>query len=342
MRKKAITIKDIARQLHLNISTVSRALKNHKSIKEETRKRVNDLATKLNYRPNALASSLRKGKGNTIGLIVPNVNRHFFSNLIYGVENILGPEGYNILICQSNEMYSKEEQAINTLINARVDGIIISISKETKDSHHIEPIIERGIPIVQIDRVLNSLHTHKILNNNVKASFDAVKHLIDKGYKKIAHLAGPQFINIYKDRFNGYCQAINESNLEDKSLIMFENIITYQQGYDLAIKLFSGRNIPDAFFAASDFSAMGVLQALKKLEIKIPEEVGIVGYANEPFTELINPAITTLDQFSIEMGKEAAKIMLEDLCELNSPGKIKQVIIDPLLIVRESSNRPIN
>jgi DNA-binding LacI/PurR family transcriptional regulator len=339
MKKKPSTIKDIANQLHLNISTVSRALNNHKSISDATRKKVFELAEKLNYRPNGIASSLRTGRGNTIGLLVPNINRHFFSNLIYGVETILGPSGYNILICQSNELVSKEKQAINTLINARVDGIIISISKETHNSSHLEPILERGIPFIQIDRVLDSLNTHKIVNNNIKGSFIAVNHLLENGYKRIAHLAGPQFINIYKERLEGYCEAIQQSSLDDKSLIIYENILTFEQSYELALSLYAKKNAPDAFFAASDFSALGVLQALKKLNIKVPEKVGIVGYANEPFTDLVSPSISTLDQFSMEMGKEAAKIMLDELSQHNEHIAFKQLLIEPELIIRDSSKR---
>jgi LacI family repressor for deo operon, udp, cdd, tsx, nupC, and nupG len=340
MSRKASTIKDIARALDLNISTVSRALSNNKLISDDTRKKVLDYAKKINYRPNALASSLRTGKGNTIGLIVPNINRHFFSNLIYGVENVLGPAGYNIIICQSNELLNKEKQAINTLINARVDGIIISISKETKNAKHFEPIMDRDIPFIQVDRVLENLNTHKIVNNNFKASFTAVNHLIEKGYKKIAHLAGPQFINIYNDRLNGYCEAIKSSSLKSKSLLIYENMLTYEQGYELATELFSKKNPPDAFFASSDFAALGVLQALKNLKINVPQKVGVVGYANEPFTELISPSITTLDQFSMDMGKEAAKIILYELKNPNENNNIaKQIIIEPQLIIRESSSR---
>lgn len=339
MKNKAATIKDIANELKLNISTVSRALNNNKAISEETRKKVMKLAEKLNYRPNGIASSLRTGRGNTIGLIVPNINRHFFSNLIHGVESVLGNSGYNILICQSNELIKKEKLAINTLINARVDGIIISISKETDNAKHFEPVIERGIPIIQVDRVIEKLSTHKILNQNYNASQAAVNHLIEMGYKKIAHFSGPQYINIYKERLEGYSQAIKNSNLANKKTFIYDNILSFEQGYQLAHEIFSQKSSPDAIFAASDFSALGALQALKKLNIKVPEKVGIVGYANEPFTEMVTPTITSIDQHSVEIGKEAARIMIDRLNADNGQTIAKQLYIEPKLIIRESSKR---
>jgi DNA-binding LacI/PurR family transcriptional regulator len=342
MKQKACTIKDIAQTLNINISTVSRALNNSNSIKEETRKLVHDLALKLNYRPNAMASSLRKGKGNTIGLIVPNINRHFFSNLIYGVETVLGASGYNILICQSTDKLEKEKQAISTLINARVDGIIISITSETEQSGHIENAIENGIVLVQVDRVLHNLNTHKIVNNNFNASYNATKHLLAQGYKKIAHLSGPQTINIYKERQAGYSKALLESDLNDKSPIIYENTILAEKSYELVMKLHAEKNLPDAFFSASDFGALGALQALQKLKIKVPETIGIVGYANEPFTELTTPSISSIDQYSIEIGKEAAQIMLNELKNKIDKKMVKQISIEPLLIIRDSSKKMMN
>ncbi|MBN2487038.1 MAG: LacI family DNA-binding transcriptional regulator [Bacteroidales bacterium] len=339
MKKKASTIKDIAQALNLNISTVSRALNNSRKISDETKKLVQDYAEKVNYRPNAIASSLRMGRGNTIGLVVPRINRQFFSNLIYGVEEVLNSAGYNLLICQSNELLENEKQAINTLINARVDGIIISISKQTASYKHLETVINRDIPLIQTDRVADLLPTNKIVNNNFKASYIAVQHLLDSGYKRIAHISGPLAINIYKERLNGYTKAIEDSRLSDKSPIIFENIITDSEAYKLATGLISDKKMPDAFFAASDFAALGILKALKDNNIRVPDDVGIVGFANEPFTEIISPALTSFDQYSIEMGREAARILLDELENKQENRVPKQITIDPRLIVRESSIR---
>lgn len=341
MKKKASTIKDIAQALNLNISTVSRALNNSPKISDDTRKLVQGFAEKVNYSPNAIASTLRMGKGNTIGLIVPNINKHFFSNLIFGVEAVLNKAGYNLLICQSNEQQEKEKQAINTLINARVDGIIISISKQTNTYKHLEMVINRDIPLIQTDRIIEQLPTNKIVNNNFKASYQAVNHLLDRGYRNIAHISGPININIYKERLNGFMKAIEESRLENINSVVFENITTVSDAYALTVKLLKSNKLPDAFFSASDFAALGVLNALKDNKVKIPEEVGIIGFANEPFTEIVSPGITSLNQYSIEMGKEAARILLDLLTNKQENRIPKQITIDPELIIRESSNRKI-
>ena len=339
MKRKASTIKDIAQELNLNISTVSRALSNSKSISDETKKLVQKYAEKVNYRPNAIASSLRMGKGNTIGLVVPSVNKYFFSNLIFGVEAVLNKAGYNLLICQSNESLEKEKQAINTLVNARVDGIIISISIETTSSKHLEMVISRDIPLIQTDRVIEELPTYKIVNDNSSSSYVAVNHLINNGYKKIAHLSGPLHINIYKERFNGYKKAIDNSSLEDKHHYVYENITSTEQAYELTLQLYKEGKLPDAFSLPATLQPWEYCARLKEKGIKAPEEVGIIGFANEPFTEIVSPTITSLNQHSIEMGKEAARIMLDQLANKQENKIPKQIMIEPQLIIRESSSR---
>jgi len=340
MKRKSATIVDIAKALNKTASTVSRALQDHPSISPETKRLVLQTAKKLNYHPNKFAANLRKGRGNTIGLVVPRINRHFFSNVIHGVEGIANQNGFNVLICQSQESSEKEKEVISTLINNQVDGIIISISKETTNGDHIRAAIERGIPVVQFDRTLRDLPTHQALNDNFSAAFEAVKHFKDQGYTKIAHFGGPQFINIYRDRYEGFLSGLKESGLPLNESWVFFDALTQQAAFDSARKIFSGKERPDAVFAVSDYAALGTLLALQEMNIPAPDEVGIIGFANEPFTGLTSPGISAFDQHSEEMGRIAAGLLFEQINAGEEKKFIpKSISIKPELIIRKSSAR---
>ena len=338
MAKKSITIHDIAKKLNITASTVSRALNDHPLISDQTKKRVKDLAKKLNYQPNTVAANLRKGKANTIGLVIPRINRIFFASIISGIESVLNQAGFNILITQSEEDLEKEKCNIQTLINNRVRGIIISHSKSSKDGKHFQQIIDNDIALVQFDRVYEDINSSIVINDNIAGSYEAVNHLINQGYKKIAYYGGPQFINIYKDRYKGYIDALQENNiLLDKSII-FHNVLTKGSGYNTLADMIRKKNSVDAIYATSDYSAIGALLYCKDHGIKIPDEMGIVGFLNEPFCELITPPLTSLNQFGVSMGESAAKLCLEQI-KSNEKNVSKKVIISPQLIIRESSNR---
>ncbi len=337
MNSKKITIHDIARKLNLTASTVSRALNNHPKISDATKKLVHNAAKELNYRPNTIAASLRRGKAKSIGLVIPRINRNFISNTISGIEKVTSENGYNLLICQSEESLEKEINNLKTLVNNRVDGILISISLETNTSKHIKTIINDGIPLVQFDRFRSDIETSKVINDNFQGAYDAVKHLIDKGCKRIAHFGGADIISIYAERIEGYKKSLIDNGLEVDPSLIFNKILNKEEGYKIANKIFDSKIKIDGIFAASDYSALGAMLAARERNIKIPEQIAIIGFANEPFTEFVSPSLSSLDQFGVEMGISAARLLIEKIESKQKEVIPKTVIIRPKLIIRESS-----
>lgn len=339
MANKRTTIHDIAKALELTASTVSRALNDHPKISIETKEIVRKKAKELNYTANTLAASLRTGKAKTIGLIVPRINRFFISNTISGIESVTNKAGYNIIICQSEENLQKEEQNIITLINSRVDGIMIAISFETATSKHIEKARKSGIPIVQFDRIREDVPVSNVLNDNEMASYLAVTHLLEQGYTSIAHFAGPLHINIYRQRLAGYKKALKEHNIIFDESLVFENVLDKEKGYQTTCQIINNQLNVDAIFSSSDYSALGALLAAKQLQVNVPQQLGIVGFANEPFTEFVSPSLTSINQFAEEMGATVAKTIIDQIENHNEELVPKSISIVPKLIVRESSMR---
>lgn len=335
---KKITIKDIAKELNTNYSTVSRALNNSSRISEETKKKVKDKAKLMGYQPNSFAQQLKKGSSNTIGLVVPRINRVFFSNVINGVEIIAKQNGFNVIICQSNENLQEETDSIQTLLNNNVAGIIISLSRESKDESSFKDILHKKVPFVMFDRTLKKAHSNQVINNNFIGAYEVTIHLIEQGYKNIAHLTGPLYVNVYAERLNGYKQALTENNISYNDNLVVEDALTKQKGYAATEKLVKDNIKFDAIFATGDYAALGAMTCLQENNIKIPQEVGVAGFANEPFTELIG--LTTVEQFSTEIGKSAATLLFEDILE-KSLSRDKNMEINPQLIIRKSTNKKI-
>lgn len=337
---KRITIYDIAKKLNLNASSVSRALNNSGNVSETTKELILKTADELNYKQNSLASNLRKGHNQTIGVIVPHVNQNFFSNVIAGLEEITYQKGYNLIICQSNESHEREVKCVNALINQHVSCIIISLSAEFKDDKHLKNILENQIELIQFDRVDDQLDTFKVLNDHLQVSEEAVNHMIAQGYKRIALLEGPQNLNIFKQRKEGYLAALRKHNLPVLPELMKEKAWTKELGATATKELLGMANPPDAIFAStSDFSALGVLEVATQMKIKVPEDLGICGYSNEAFTEITSPSITTIDQYSITMGKTIANLYFQEI-QANQKDLVSKVIsIKPKLIVRGSTLR---
>jgi LacI family transcriptional regulator len=338
MKKKQTTIQDIAKYLNITASTVSRALNDHPKIKKSTKELVQQTAKKLNYQPNSIAASLRKGSATTVGMIVPRINRHFFSNVITGVESVLNPAGYNLIICQSEESIEKEKENLKTLIANRVGGILISISIETKKLSHLEKVIAHQIPLVMFDRISDQLDVSKVENDDVSGSYDLTKHILEKGIKEIVWVGGPRSSNIYKNRYNGYKKALEEANIDPAEQICFEGPITLDAALDFIRTYIKTNKPPGAIFAASDYMAIGVIQGLRESGYKIPDDILVAGYSNEPFAELISPKLTTVDQFSEEMGRAAAQLLLDEI-ETKGSATHKKATIKPKLIIRESTQK---
>ena len=331
---KKVTIKDIARELGTTNSTVSRALTNAPGIGEEKRRLVLAKAREMGYEPNLFARQLRQGGSRTIGLIVPRINRVFFSNVIHGVETIARQRGYSVIICQSHEDSSLEGENIRTLISNHVAGILMSLSMDTlRAETHLE-ILRRKIPFVMFDRVFSDLETNRVLNDNFNGARQLTEHLIGQGYRKLVHFGGPPELNIYRDRLAGFRKAMGEHAGEGVSSIAINQVITKERGREETDRLIR-EGVPfDAIFAASDYSALGALLSLRDHGIDVPESVGVAGFANEPFTELLE--LTTVDQQSSELGMSAARLLFEGI-DNGNPGSGKEIVIRPEIIIRKST-----
>lgn len=334
-KKRHITIHDIARELGISASTVSRALNNNHRISAATRTKVQQLAASHGYQPNVMASSLRKGQGNTVGVIVPNINRSFFSNIIGGIEEKLSQAGFNLMICQSNESLEKEKQALQTLMHARVDGIMMSLSMETQDYSHLEQLLQQGTRMVFFDRVPDTLPVDAVVIDDYAAAFSITSRLLSQGYRHPAHIGGSENINVYRQRKAGYLDALKSFGLPPVAAHIVETDMTRQGGRQAFRESMRSDPRPDAFVCAGDLAAHGVLLEALDNHIRVPQEIAISGFANEEFTPHITPPLTSVDQKGLEIGRKAAAIFLEQ--EATNSGS--RVVIAPEVLFRLSTQR---
>ncbi|MEA1887037.1 MAG: LacI family DNA-binding transcriptional regulator [Bacteroidota bacterium] len=334
MHKENVTIKDIARELEISPSTVSRALKDHPDISPETKKLVNTLADKWNYRPNPIALSLKGGNSHTVGIVVPEIIHYFFSSVISGIEDYANEHGYNVMICQSNEEYEKEVNSIQTLVNSRVDGILISLAKLSRNMEHFHQLKNRDIPIVFFDRISTEVESDRVVVDDAEGAYMATKHLILEGRKRIAHLSGPANLVISKDRIDGYIRALNEfqCNVTEENIVKCDQI---QEAEWIVPSLMKRTPPPDAFFCVNDFTAAQTLKIVKKLGYRVPEDVAIVGFTNGQLSGLTDPGLTTVDQHGYDMGREAAHLLLDRIKDRSLPYRNRVIKTD--LVVRGSS-----
>ena len=339
MKKGQVTIKDIAKELNISCSTVSRALKDFPGISPSTRKAVTELANKYNYRPNAIALSLRNQKTNVIGVIIPETVHFFFSTVISGIEDEAMKEGYNVMICQSNENYEREADSIDALLSARVDGLLVSISRETSDLEHLKKVVSDGMPMVFFDRLVEGMNASSVIVDDYQGAYDAVEHLIKQCCKDIVHLSGPDNLIIARKRKEGYISALEDHDIPVISSNILECRFGTEEEGEIAMDhlLSSGRRI-DGVFANNDMAALGAIKSAKKAKIKIPEEIAIIGFSNWQFSSLINPSLSSVAQPGYEMGREAAKLIFQEINNASN-GKSVIKILDTELIIRESSNR---
>lgn len=341
MRYNQVTIKDIARELGISPSTVSRALKDHPDISPDTKKAVNELAEKLNYQPNIVALSLRQSKTNTIGVIIPEIVHFFFSTVISGIEDVAYSAGYNVILAQSNESQTREISDIKALFNSRVDGMLMSVSRETTNFDHIESMLAKGVPIVFFDRVYDTGQASKIIVDDFTGAKEATLHLIDQGCKRIAHIEGPPNLEISKQRLEGYKEALKEHNMTfNKELVAICPSGTIEEGKKATEKLLSLKNPPDAIFATNDPAAMGAMQAIKAKGLKMPTDVALVGFSNWFFSSLMDPPLSSVDQPGFEMGQEAAKLLIRQIEKQEKDDEDitpETKILKTRLIIRESS-----
>ena len=337
--KKKTTIKDIANVLGITPSAVSKALNNHPRISDKTKTAVLQIAKNLDYQPNYLASALRKGKSNLVGVIIPKANSHFFSSIIEKIEEVLNNKGYNVIIAQSNESYEKECKSIDALLYTQVDGIIASMANETVKLDYYEKIKSKGIPLILFDRGENDLNVDYVGIDDYLSSQMVIEHLVAQGCKRIAHIAGFSHTRIYKNRIRGYRDALEKFGLPIEDSLIVESNLRIEDGRKIMKQLLELKERPDAVYAAGDYAALGALQVMQENNIRVPDDMALVGFSNEPFTSLVTPSISTIEQHSEQIGQIAAKTLLKRIETKNKNVSLNKLILQPELIVRASSKK---
>jgi LacI family transcriptional regulator len=337
-RKKDITIYDVARILKISPSTVSRGLKDHPHIKEETRNKIKDLANEMGYQRNKFASSLRKKRTETIGVVVPKLNSYFMATAISGIEKITNKYGYGLIISQSQESGKQEVSCISTLFNSRVDGLLISLAYDTKDLNHFNTLFKKDLPVVFFDRVEECNGCMTVVIDNFKAGYEITSHLIDQGCKRIVHLGGNMLRNVYSERFRGYMQALADNNIEFDNNYLIISELNNQAGIDAARAMLKMKTRPDGIFTANDTSAVAVICELHKAGVKVPDDIAVAGFNNEPVSKVVQPNLTTIDYPAHDIGEIAATSLI-GILNNTEPINLSTIVLKHTLIVRESTMR---
>jgi DNA-binding LacI/PurR family transcriptional regulator len=337
MRSAQYTLKDLANRLGISPSTVSKALNNHPEISEATKNAVHKLAKELNYHPNAIALSLKHSRSNIIGLIIPELTHYFFSTVISGIEDVAYDANFNVMLCQSNELYFREVKNTETLLASRIDGLLVSVSKDTKDYSHFKHVLDSNIPIVFFDRIVDEIETDRVIADDYKSSYKAVEHLIKLGKRRIAHLGTNPEINIGKNRLNGYRDALRDNNIQiDERLIV--RCDEYESARLIVKRLIYELSPPDSFFAVNDLTAIGTLQTIQECGYKVPDDFAVVGFSNSHYSSMTTPQITTVEQNGYKMGKVAARLLIDRILRHDDYPSITHEI-ETSLIIRGSTQK---
>ncbi|MCF8361280.1 MAG: LacI family transcriptional regulator [Prolixibacteraceae bacterium] len=335
MKRRNLTINDIAKALDISKSTVSRALRNTHDINPETKRKVQEYAEKFDYQPDFLATSLRSRNTKTIGVIVPAYNIPFYSIAICGLQDYAMKMGYNVMICHSNEKYETEIKNVKALLNANVEGIIISVSRDTAENEHIRKLKRKGIPLVLFNRVIENFKAAKVVVNDYYGAINMVNYLIKTGCKNIAHISGPNNLLLSNNRKEGYFEALKKNGISVCEEMVIEGDFSIESGVKCTHKLLEKNKEIDAIFAVCDAVAFGAMKVLKEKGIKIPDEISVAGFTNEPMAELVEPSLTTMKQPIYEIGETAAKLLFAQLNDLNLPAEL--CVLETTLEIREST-----
>ena len=339
---KKPTIVDIALRLGITPSAVSKAFNDHPRISGQTKSAVLQAAKELDYRTNAMATGLRSGKSGLIGVLVPGIHYSFFAAAIKGAEEVFSDAGYNVIIAQSKDNLEFEKRQLEGFLQAQVEGIIASLAIETFNYDFFRTISNR-IPLVLFDRTFDDEQISAVTIDDFSGAVKAVDHLVEMGYSRIAHLGGHRQSLPFQKRIDGYKYALKKHGLHFNPRYLFECAPNKNEGAKVTEKLLSLSQPPDAIFAASDYLAFGAITAIKQRGIKIPEEIGVIGFSNEEFSSQVSPAISTIDQFSETMGSTAAELLIKQISVGNEKKIVSQQwVLAPQLILRESSSRKEN
>lgn len=340
--KKEVTIYDIAKKLNLATSTISRGLKEHPTISKKTVERIKKTAAEMGYRPNNLAASLRGNKMKTIGVLLPTITQPFLSSLISGIEEVAQKAGYTVLIMQSHDSYEEEVELTKSLYDNRVSGVICSLAMETKNTDHFKKFIENDTALVFVDRVPKGFDTYHVVIDNFNAGYKATKHLISQGCKRIAHITAGQEFSIYYERKQGYLAALKEHNLpiEDELMVRVDKI-TYKEARKATLKLLKLQKPPDGIFAPGDILGVSAIQVAEQQGVKVPEELAIIGFNNDPISSIVDPNLSTVSHPAFKMGQTSAEIIFKRLKNRKHKSDIvKQIaFLNTEVLVRESSKK---
>ncbi len=335
---KHATIKDIARNLDLSTSTVSRALSDHPDISRETKDRVQAVAREMDYHPNTIAKSLQQKQSMIIGVVVPQVKHYFFASIMAGITDVAYQAGYTVMICQSNEDVQREMSNINVLISHRVAGLLISVSSTTTNTDQFSRFKKGGIPLVFFDRVCTGVDVSTVVVDDYDGAFHATEYLIGKGHKCIGHLGGPETLSIANLRYEGYRDALEKNGMSFCGEWVVRGGLNEEDGTDSATRLLEKAQAkPDALFCVNDPVAMGAMIALKKKGYRIPDDIAVVGFTDNPMAEIMEPPLTTVRQPAYEIGKTAAELLLNQIRDTSHRAQPVHKVLKTELIIRKSA-----
>ena len=338
---KEITIYDIAKILGISPATVSRGLNDHPAINIKTKLKISDKAAELGYRSNTFASNLRRRSTSTLGVIVPRLNSNFMSTVLAGMEAVANEKGYNLLISQSLESSKKEKANAKTMYNSRVDGLLVSVAYDTEGFEHFENFVKKNIPVLFFDRIMESSACNNVLIDNMLAGFDATAHLIEQGCKRIMHVTGNLKRNVYSGRFQGYKDALSHAGIDFSESLLMVTDLSQEAGIEAATRISEMNDHPDGIFIANDLCAVNCIKGLKERGYSIPDDIAVVGFNNDPVSEVIEPNLTTIFYPGLQMGAIAVKTIINQLKNPQNTEVAKTIILKSELIVRGSSLKRI-
>lgn len=333
--KRHVSLKDLAQELGVSISTVSRALNNHPDISPDITQKVKKLAVELNYTPNPLAMGLLKQATRMIGVIVPDLVTHFYSSIISGIEAIAEEKGYYILITSSGESLQKEIKAVENLLKTRVEGLIVCLSQETKTFEHFDKLIQNNIPLVFFDRVCRTNEVSTVVVDNVQAAQKITKHFYDSGSRRIAYITGPKYLNISKERTMGYMAGLKKCKLKFYPELLEKCNLSTKDAIKATARLLDLPEPPDAIFGINDTVVFAAMKEIKRRGLRIPEDVALVGFTDDFHSTVVDPALTSITHPTFEIGKEAARLFFKSI--ENQEKETEQIVLKTKLVVRNSS-----
>jgi len=337
LREREVTIYDLASRLNISIATVSRALKNDPVVSKKTKKKIFALAEEMGYRSNHFARNLRRQHTNTIGIIVHELNSNFITSVLAGVEKITTDAGYDLIIAHSSESFAKEAANAKNLFHKRVDGLIASLSFDTSDLDHFRPFADKGVPVIFFDRVEQRNDTTVVVIDNYKCGYEATRHLLEQGCKKIAHVTSSLKRNVYAERYRGYRDALSDFEIPFDQHLLVINDLSEKAGIEAATQILKMKPFPDGAFITNDFVAAVCMRTLKENKIAIPRDIAIVGFNNDAIGKLIEPALTTINYPGKEMGEIVARNLISHLKGISNLQHTDTIIVSSDLIIRRSS-----